>query len=98
MRLDRFGLVLLCAFVAGCPAVAILKDISPDNLVNAASEASAAGLVLNLASDKQYIYAVSLNSSVWRTDGTGWNQLQTAPPLVTSIAIDPNNVNHIVVG
>jgi hypothetical protein len=80
-----------------------LTDISPD-YGNASGGNSSAGLIKNLAGDKNGLYAVSLNAGVWKTqvDDQGnfarWTQLSASPRYATSIAVDPQFPTHIVVG
>jgi hypothetical protein len=83
-----------------------LTDISPDRS-NGVSDGgnSTAGLVINMAGDQHGLYAVGLNSGVWKTqaDGAGflnskWIQLPQSPRYAHCIAVDPNAPDHIAVG
>ncbi len=89
--------------VAGCKVS--LTDISPDRS-NGVSDAgsSTAGLVINMAGDKNGLYAIGLNSGVWKTE-TGnerqfnkWRQLPQSPRYAHCIAVDPQFPEHIAVG
>ena len=80
-------------------------DIGPDRS-NGVSDggASTAGLILNIAGDKNGLYAIALNAGVWKTqiDANGkfnkWKQLPASPRYAHCMAVDPNDKNHIVVG
>jgi hypothetical protein len=78
-----------------------LQDISPDtaNGVSLGSP-STAGLTVSLAGDSQRLYAVSLNAGVWRSDGPThpWEQLHASPARAYSIASDPADNQHLIVG
>lgn len=83
------------------PVTPIGEDPSPD-LPNGKPQpfrASTAGLTLAVVGDENVRYSVSLNAGVWKSVNNGsWRQLPNSPPLAYSIAIDPNNANHLVVG
>jgi hypothetical protein len=80
-----------------------LTDISPDG-GNAPGGYSSAGLMKDLAGDKNGLYAVSLNAGVWKTqiDDQGnfarWTQLSSSPRYANCIAVDPGFPSHVVVG
>lgn len=60
---------------------------------------SAAGLTSAVAGNEQVLYAVSLNAGVWKSvEERRWQQLPKSPPLACSIAVDPSNSAHLVVG
>src|SRR6266481_3842741 len=88
------AITVLIAF-SGCNPS--LTDISPDRS-NGVSDGgiSTAGLVLNMAGDKNALYAVALNSGIWKTAITdkntfnNWVQLSQSPRYAHCIAIDPN--------
>jgi len=94
---------LICAMTigAGCVGRPTLQDISPD-AANGANQASAstAGLTVALAGNTSRVYAVSLNAGVWRSDGAdhAWEQLTNSPPRAYSIASDPRDNQHVIVG
>ncbi len=82
-----------------------LKDISPDRDDGVSDGGiSTAGLTINMAGDKNGLYAIGLNSGVWKTetDGKGsfnkWRQLSKSPRYAHCIAVDPQDHSHIVVG
>src|SRR5437762_2444760 len=74
------ALIIILILFSGCDLS--LTDISPDRS-NGVSDGgnSTAGLVLNMAGDKNGLYAIGLNSGVWKTeiDNAGlfnkWRQL-----------------------
>ncbi len=82
-----------------------LTDISPDRN-NGVSDggSSTAGLILNMAGDKNGLYAIGLNAGVWKTeiDKNGlfnkWRQLSQSPRYAHCIAVDPQFPEHIAVG
>src|SRR5262249_39927262 len=77
------------------------EDPSPD-LANGKPQpfrGSTAGLTPAIAGDGNFLYAVSLDAGVWKSaEGSRWQQLPNSPPLANSIAVDPNNSAHLVVG
>ncbi|MEO8417021.1 MAG: hypothetical protein ABI472_25380 [Ginsengibacter sp.] len=82
-----------------------LIDISPDRPNGEVNGGvSTAGLVLNMAGDKNALYAIGLNSGVWKTqlNANGifdaWKQLPQSPRYADCIAVDPGLPNHIAVG
>jgi hypothetical protein len=86
-----FGVITLSA----CSPTA--TDISPDL---SGDFANTAGLTYALAGDHQVLYAVSLNAGVWKftdVDHT-WRQLRDSPRYAMSIAVDPADSSHVVVG
>jgi hypothetical protein len=93
------AITVLIAF-SGCNPG--LTDISPDGVSDGGT--STAGLILNIAGDKNGLYAVGLNSGIWKTEITEgntfdkWVQLSQSPRYAHCIAIDPNDRNHIAVG
>ena len=97
------ALIIIFILFSGCDLS--LTDISPDRS-NGVSDGgnSTAGLVLNMAGDKNGLYAIGLNSGVWKTeiDNAGlfnkWRQLPQSPRYAHCIAVDPNLPDHIAVG
>jgi len=98
------SLFILMVF-SNCSPTLTLTDISP-NRNNAVSDAgsSTAGTILNMAGDKNGLYAIGLNSGVWKTeiDNNGffnkWRQLPQSPRYAHCIAVDPQFPEHIAVG
>src|SRR5579863_5289071 len=107
-------LLLALVFVCfGCAGPSLI-DISPnqnngvvglfDEGISHQDGKSASGLVINVAGDKNGLYAVALNSGVWKTqlNANGqfdsWQQLAQSPRYAYCIAVDPNSPNHIAVG
>ncbi|MEW6733456.1 MAG: hypothetical protein AB1489_19165 [Acidobacteriota bacterium] len=92
------GLALLRTYT---PETPFGEDLSPD-LANRKPQpfrASTAGLTSVFAGNESVLYAVSLNAGVWRSiEGSRWQQLPQSPPLAYSIAMDPKNSAHLVVG
>jgi hypothetical protein len=99
--------MLAAALILGCKKPKTLQgvDISP-NLSNAVLPPGAdgghgypAGITVGIAGDEKVLYAVSLNAGVWMsTNGGAWVQLGNSPPRAYSIAVDPTNPKHVVVG
>jgi hypothetical protein len=97
------ALIIILILFSGCDLT--LTDISPDRS-NGVSDGgqSTAGLALNIAGDKNGLYAIGLNSGVWKTeiDNAGlfnkWRQLPESPRYAHCIAVDPNSPDHIAVG
>ena len=84
---------------AGAPSPTI-TDISPI-VTNGTKDAgpSPSGLTVALAGDVGALYAVSLDGGVWKSQNGGvWTRLRNSPRYAHSIAIDPANSNHLVVG
>ncbi|HEX8089358.1 MAG TPA: hypothetical protein VF762_10925, partial [Blastocatellia bacterium] len=76
-------------------------DTSPDlaNYTDQTFRGSTAGLTSAIAGNYNALYAVSLNAGVWKSvEGRRWQQLPKSPPLAYSIAVDPNEPAHLVVG
>ena len=81
------------------PVLAV-EDISPD-VANASKVASpsSAGLAVSLAGDVSALYTVALNAGVWKSvSGGPWQRLPQSPRYAYSVAVDPNNRNHLAVG
>ena len=80
---------------ASCKPTA--TDISPDV---PAGPWSTAGLTFALAGNDQALYAVSLSAGVWKLSKPTqtWHQLVGSPRYAMSIAVDPVNPAHVVVG
>lgn len=98
MRGRTYAALLVLA--AGCKHTLFAQDISP-NLVNGNVQynADTAGLTLALAGDDSVLYAVSLDAGVWKSlKGGPWVSLPGSPRWATSIAIDPLNSDHLIVG
>lgn len=99
-----FGLTIILILFSGCTPSLI--DISPDRSNDGVSDggSSTAGLVINMAGDKNGLYAIGLNSGVWKTEinengsFNQWRQLAQSPRYAHSIAVDPNTPDHIAVG
>ncbi len=90
---------------SNCSTTLTLTDISPDrNNGVPDGGASTAGLILNMAGDKNGLYAIGLNSGLWKTeiDNNGlfnkWRQLPQSPRYAHCIAVDPQLPEHIAVG
>jgi len=104
-RLGRLG---RCAgFAADLLAVTIAFGCSQPTLIDISPNAptsgwSSAGLTYALAGNDAALYAVSLNAGIWKSNSVNgqrkWSQLQNSPPNAISIAMDPNNASHLVVG
>jgi len=98
-----FAFTIIVIVFSNCKVALI--DISADR-PNGVSDGgvSTAGLVLNMAGDKNALYAVALNSGVWKTqlDANGnfdaWKQLPQSPRYAHCIAVDPSLPQHIAVG
>lgn len=84
--------------LSGCAPLAI--DISPDLKNTAPSvEASYAGLTIEIAGTERTLFAVSLNAGVWtESNGGAWRQLSKSPAQAQTIAVDPNDESHVLVG
>jgi hypothetical protein len=65
---------------------------------------STGGLVIDIAGDKNGLYAIALNSGVWKTEintamsFNRWRQLPQSPRYAHCIAVDPVLPDHLVVG
>ena len=60
---------------------------------------SESGVINKLAGNSAVLYAASTHAGVWRSKALGsWSQLAGAPPRAASIAVDPTNVSHVIVG
>jgi hypothetical protein len=65
-----------------------------------------AGVTVGIAGNNAYLYAVSADAGVWRSGNSSegaltaseWYQLPAGPPRAFSIAVDPNNQQHLAVG
>lgn len=97
--------IVICIGLLASTCRPTLIDISPDRANGVAfGGSSTAGLMINMAGDKDALYSIGLNSGVWKTevDKNGsfnkWKQLSKSPRYAHCIAIDPLNSNHIVVG
>ena len=85
------------ATLSACGALTI--DISPDLKNSERSNASYAGLTSAIAGTEQNLYAVSLNAGLWVAHtGGAWKQLANSPAQAQTIAIDPANELHVLVG
>jgi hypothetical protein len=93
------GVVLVANF-ARALAAPTATPISPDTPFNGPTAAtSTAGLTISLAGDSSTLYAISLNNGVYKSiGGSLWTKLANSPRYAYSIAIDPNNHDHIAVG
>jgi|GEM_PF-2538954 len=105
MRLRTFTSIVACSvplLAAGCSGcVATYRDVGPDfdDARNEDWRGSSAGLIYQLAGDRNTLYAVSLNAGIWRRkSGERWHQLSQSSPLTTSLAVDPTNPRHLVSG
>ena len=103
-------LIAIVLLAVGCsnspPTLADMAPNAPE------PERSSAGLISALAGDNQTIYAIGLNSGIWKsslvppfsplinkkTGRYSWEQLVNSPPGAISIAVDPNDSSHLVVG
>lgn len=89
-----------------CPSHAqTVTDLSPDRNNDVLDGGtSTAGLVLNMAGDKNGLYGIGLNSGVWKTQINAdlsfnkWRQLPQSPRYAHCIAVDPQFPEHIAVG
>jgi hypothetical protein len=96
-------LAFMMIIIAGCDPDLI--DISPERENGVIDGGiSRAGLMINMAGDKNGLYAIGLNSGVWKTkmeqDGKfkKWMQLSQSPRYAHCLAVDPNAADHVVVG
>jgi hypothetical protein len=90
---------LLLAVLPACPHPG--RDISPNRINGTVqgTEASPAGLTYELAGTDHALYAVSLDAGVWKSvDGGAWRQLAASPRWAATIAVDPADDTHVVVG
>ncbi len=63
------------------------------------SSDSETGVMNKVAGDSSILYAVSTHAGVWRSTSLGnWVQLTQAPPRAASIAVDPSDNRHLIVG
>jgi hypothetical protein len=57
------------------------------------------GRIIEIQGNDAALYAISVDGSMWKsTNSAPWFQLTAAPPLSFSLAIDPQNPSHLVVG
>ncbi len=85
------------------PVAASTQDISPrvaiDQRFDQQPRASSAGIAVALAGDHKGLYAVAQNAGVYKSvDGGPWVKLLRSPRYAYSIAVDPGNPAHVVVG
>jgi hypothetical protein len=81
------------------PSPPPVSDVSPDEPEGKNNSATASGVVQQLAGREGALYAVSKTAGVWQsTAGGRWQQLLASPTRAISIAIDPGDERHIVVG
>lgn len=60
---------------------------------------SSAGIVTAIAGSQELLFAIAPTSGVWRIEhGTRWQQLAASPRYAHSIAVDPSNPQHVIVG
>jgi hypothetical protein len=63
------------------------------------SDDSETGVMNKVAGDSSILYAVSTHAGVWRSTSLGrWVQLTQTPPRAVSIAVDPSDNRHLIVG
>jgi hypothetical protein len=77
-----------------------VTDVSP-NANNGITriEPNMSGLTERIAGDPGELYAVSLNAGVWKSiAGGAWTRLANSPKNAYSIAVDPSNTQHVLVG
>lgn len=61
--------------------------------------ATPSGRIIEIEGNDAALYAISVDGSMWKsTNRAPWVQLTHAPPLSFSLAIDPQNPSHLVVG
>ena len=97
-------LALVMTSCRSCTGVQVY-DINPDTPNGqplSAAEVSTSGLTLRVDGNAGWLYAVTLNAGVYRSlrglyDG-GWVQLNNSPSKAYSLAVDRNDVRHVVVG
>jgi hypothetical protein len=97
--LKPLAILIRIAALTACSATAF--DISPDNPNSntVATDGSYAGLTVAVVGNQQVLYTVSMNAGVWiALNGTAWKQLAHSPPEAQVLAVDPNDVTHILVG
>ena len=107
-RFRRLGFHTCLVLLAATLAVACTKptkltglDVSPNSPNGGPADGGAqtSGVIPTLVGDTGMLYAVSLNAGVWQSaNGGSWVQLVNSPQRAYSIAIDPNNKDHIAVG
>ncbi|MCC6677005.1 MAG: hypothetical protein IT436_07665 [Phycisphaerales bacterium] len=94
----------ILSVLLSCSGVQVydLNPNTPDGETKGLSSASTAGLTLRVDGRPDYLYAVTLNAGVYRSIpaafGGAWVQLNASPPGAYSLAVDPRDVRHIVVG
>jgi hypothetical protein len=96
-----FTIVVLAAVIgsSACSDV-YLTDVSPESANGAPGTGiGTSGIIRAVAGDDKALYAVSQNAGVWKSESGGpWSQLADSPERAYSIAVDPNDPSHIVVG
>ncbi len=85
------------------PPPAHAEDIGPNttngSVTSPYGNAETAGQPVTLAGNSSALYLVTLNAGIWRSlNNRPWVQLHASPPRAYTIAIDPLNSMHIVVG
>lgn len=66
---------------------------------NSPDQNSHAGAIWRVAGRVAALYAVSKHAGVWKNANDGmWRQLRGSPRRAGAIAVDPSDVNHVVVG
>ena len=99
-RISFLAAAFLLIPISGCVRPT-LQDISPD-LPDGTVRAnpSPAGLTVSLGGGSNYLYAISLNAGIWRRTppNSPWQQLLNSPKRAYSLAVDPENPQHIVTG
>jgi hypothetical protein len=80
--------------------VPTIADISPDAAnVKFVPGTNASGLTLQLGGTAFTLYAVTLDGGIARSiNGGAWIRLVDSPRYATSIAVDPKDNTHVVVG
>src|SRR5215467_10392519 len=99
--------VLLATFTgcAGCKGP-LVYDASPETQPGTSpSIPSTSGVTVGLAGSNAFLYAVTANAGVWRSQASSefassssWLQLPNSPPRAFSISVDPNDAEHLAVG
>ncbi len=85
--------------LASPPARPQFVDLGPNELVGTNRGNVRSGVIEAIVGTDDALFAVPKTGGVWRSvNGGPWQHLPTSPPRAFSIAIDPVNTSHLIVG
>jgi len=74
-------------------------DLGPNQPNEENGGVTRSGVVGAMAGSQDGLFAIPKTAGVWRSvNGGAWSHLRSSPPRALSIAIEPDNTNHIAVG